>query len=216
MQIKVCGMKDPGNINALLSLPIDWIGFIFYDKSPRSAESEVLQHWIENNESAFGNISRTGVFVNAEMDFVLNHLHDYKLDYIQLHGHESPQYCVELRSFWMMSSMRKARIIKAFPIDESFDFNIIPDYEGKCDLFLFDTKGSKAGGNGITFDWQILEKYKGNTPFLLSGGIDSGMEKEIRQLNYPQLIGVDINSKFEIEPGVKDIKKVKEFVEGLK
>ena len=208
-------MRQPENIEALLKLPIDWIGFIFFDQSPRNAESEDLMKWIEDNEGLFGQIKRTGVFVDAEMDFILNHIHDYKLDYIQLHGNESPQYCAELRSFWTMSSMRKAKIIKAFPADDDFDFDVLNAYEGKCDLFLFDTKGAKPGGNGITFNWSVLDNYKGPTPFLLSGGIDLGMEKEIKKLNFPQLIGIDINSKFEIEPGLKDIDKIEKFAESI-
>lgn len=216
MQIKVCGMRHPENIESLLELPIDWIGFIFYDKSSRNAESEDLIQWLSEHEAAFGNIKRTGVFVDAEMDFILNHIHDYQLDFIQLHGNESPQYCAELRSFWEISSMRKSKIIKAFPVDENFNFELTNAYEGKCELFLFDTKGPKPGGNGVSFDWQVLEAYKGHTPFLLSGGIDEGMETAIRQLNYPQLIGVDINSRFETSPGIKDIEKVKRFLTTIK
>ena len=213
MQIKVCGMRQPENIKALLNLPIDWIGFIFYPKSARHAENKELMAWIEEQEELFGNVKRVGVFVDAEMDFILNHIHDYKLDYIQLHGNESPQYCQELKSFWTMSSMRKAKIIKAFSVDSDFDFEGILAYEGKCDLFLFDTKGKNPGGNGVSFDWSILDNYTGHTPFLLSGGIAEGMEKAIRMLNYPQMIGIDINSKFELEPGIKDISKIERFCE---
>ncbi len=215
MRVKVCGTTDPENIEALLSLPIDYIGFIFYNRSKRYIGKKNLGEWIQEHTDLFGDVKRVGVFVNAEVDEILNMIHDYQLDYVQLHGNESAEYCAELRSYWEISSIRKAKVIKAFPIDEDFDFELTRPYEGKCELFLFDTNGEHHGGNGITFDWSILENYNGPTPFLLAGGIDSGMEEAIRNLSLPQLIGVDINSKFELEPGLKDVEKVKSFTDLL-
>ena len=206
-------MKDPENIRELLTLPIDLIGFIFYNKSKRFAGDVSLPDWIRDHADLFGDVGRVGVFVNAEVDEILNRIHDYQLDYVQLHGDESAEYCAELRSYWEISSIRKAKIIKAFPVDNDFDFAYTRPYEGKCEVFLFDTKGQDYGGNGVVFDWSVLEQYDGPTPFLLSGGIDVGMEEEIRNLSLPQLIGVDINSRFEKEPGVKDIDKVRQFLD---
>lgn len=215
MKIKVCGMKYPDNIEQLLALPIDMVGFIFYAKSPRHVDEKVLRTWLAKHDSAFGEIRKVGVFVNAELEEILNKIHDFKLDFIQLHGNESPEYCMELRSFWDMSTIRRAKIIKAFAVDENFDFNTTMLYEGKCELFLFDTKGKEQGGNGVAFDWQLIQAYKGLTPFLLSGGIDLGMEKALTDLSFPQLMGVDINSRFETAPGRKDIEKVNKFVEQI-
>ncbi len=216
MIIKVCGMKQPENIRGLLQLPIDLMGLIFYKKSKRYAGSDEVRQWLEQHEALFENVGKVGVFVNAEVDEILNHIHDYQLDYIQLHGEESPEYCAEIRSFWEISSMRKSKIIKAFSVDKSFDFAATNAFEGKCELFLFDTKGADYGGNGVTFDWSLLQKYKGHTPFILSGGIELAMASAIKALPYPQLIGVDINSRFEESPGLKDLEKISDFVQTLK
>ncbi len=216
MKIKVCGMKDLQNIQELLSLPIDMMGFILYPKSKRYVDVATLSPWIAENLDQFGDVKRVGVFVNAELDQVLNGVHDLQLDYVQLHGTERPEYCETLLSFWASSSVKSAQLIKAFAVDDGFDFNQTHGFVGKCAYFLFDTKGKDYGGNGVSFDWEILKGYDGPTPFLLSGGIDLGMETAIQRLDYPQLIGVDINSRFEIEPGIKDVDRVKSFVNRLK
>ena len=174
-----------------------------------------MSDWIEQHPEQFEDTKKVGVFVNAELDQVLNNVHDFQLDYVQLHGYESPEYCSELLSFWASSSLRSAKLIKAFSIDSDFDFTQTAEYEGRCAYFLFDTKGADFGGNGVTFDWTLLDQYQGATPFLLSGGIDLGMEVAIRSITHPQFDGVDINSRFEIEPGLKDIEKIQRFVEEL-
>ncbi len=215
MKIKVCGLNDPANIEELAQLPIDFMGFIFYKKSPRNALDVKLEKWIVKNENVLGKIKRVGVFVNAELEEILNKVHDFELDYVQLHGNESPEYCREIQSFWGASTLRSARFIKTFAVDADFDFARTQAYEGICSLFLFDTKTPQYGGSGVRFDWQLLEKYKGNTPFLLSGGIGEGDAAAIRGLNFLQLYGVDVNSRFEVKPGVKDVEKVKRFLEAL-
>ncbi len=215
MKVKVCGMRDPGNIEALLHLPIDYLGFIFYPKSPRYVGEGELEGWVNDNEQLFGRVKRVGVFVNSEIEDILNRVHDYQLDFVQLHGEESPEYCRELQSFWSMSSMRGARLIKAFRVDEAFDFDITNDYAAHCSFFIYDTRGAGYGGTGKTFDWQLLENYDGKMPFLLSGGIRADMAAAIRALDLPSLAGVDINSGFETAPGIKDVDLIEKFINDL-
>lgn len=217
MKVKVCGLREPDNIQRLAELPIDLMGFIFYPKSPRYVgEGTELAQWLEKNEEELEGISRVGVFVNSEVDIILNAVHDYRLDYVQLHGNESPEYCRELQTYWTISSMRSAQLIKAFQVDENFDFTTTQPYERLCRYLLFDTKSPEYGGSGKQFDWKVLHQYMGITPYFLSGGIDPDSVQEIRKLNFKQLEGVDINSRFESEPGVKDIKKIAAFMEQLK
>lgn len=216
MKIKVCGLREPENILAIAQLPIDFIGFILYPGSPRFVGKKGLPQWLEKNEEELEGIARVGVFVNAEVDQILNAVHDFRLDYVQLHGDESPEYCRELQTYWTISSMRSAQIIKAFRVDENFNFSNTQAYERLCAYFLFDTKAQAYGGTGKRFDWSILEKYMGMTPYLLSGGIDETMAAEIRQLNFKQMEGIDINSRFETEPGKKDVDKIDQFVRALK
>lgn len=216
MKIKVCGMREPENIRAITRLPVDFVGFILYPDSPRFVGKKGLPQWLEKHDEEFEGIARVGVFVNAEVDQILNAVHDYRLDFVQLHGDESPEYCRELQTYWTISSMRSAQIIKAFGVDKNFDFTKTQAYERLCAYFLFDTKGKTYGGTGERFDWSVLKRYMGITPYLLSGGIDLEMAEEIRQLNFKQLEGVDINSRFEEAPGRKDVKKVEEFIRRLK
>lgn len=218
MKIKVCGMRDPENIKAMLDLPIDYMGFIFYENSPRAVkEDSGLKKWLEDHQEKFGDIKRVGVFVNAEIDEILNTVHDYKLDYVQLHGSERPEYCRELLAFYEMSStLREAALIKAFSVDENFDFNQTNPYSGLCKYFLFDTKSAAPGGSGQRFDWALLDRYQGTTPFILAGGIGPEHADNIRRFPHPQLHGVDLNSRFEIEPGLKSVEKIRAFVTTLK
>ena len=217
MKVKVCGTRDIENIEQLLQLPIDYIGFVFYSKSPRLVkEKSRLGAWIQDNPDKFGAVRRVGVFVNAEIEEILNKVHDYQLDYVQLHGDERPEYCRELSSFWKVSLIRRPEVIKAFAVGDDFDFAQTRAYHGACALFLFDAKGGAPGGTGRSFDWSLLAKYEGPTPFLLAGGIGPEMASDIRRLAHPQLLGVDINSRFEQEPGVKNIEWVRAFVNALK
>ncbi len=209
-------MREPDNIAELLKLPIDLIGFIFYPESPRYVDEKKLQPWLDNNIELFGEVKRVGVFVNAEIEFILNRVHDFQLDYVQLHGNESPEYCREVKSYWEISSMRKATLIKAFHVNEDFDFDRVLAYETLCGYYIFDTYGQQYGGTGQLFDWTLLEKYRGMTPYLLSGGISLEQVDKIKNLPYKQLSGVDLNSKFETAPGKKDIQQLATFVAELK
>ena len=202
MKIKVCGMRNVDNISELLKLTPDYIGFIFYDKSKRFV-TDFPQVEISSS------IKKTGVFVNETIDEVLRKVLDFQLDTVQLHGDESVDYCKEL------NSKSPIDIIKAFSVDENFDFRSTQDYESHCDLFLFDTKGKEYGGNGLKYDWSILKKYEGETPFLLSGGINENDVETIRRFQHSRFVGVDLNSGFEDAPSQKNIQKLKEFKEKL-
>ena len=199
MKIKVCGMKYPENISAVAALQPDYMGFIFYPQSPRFAsELEVIE------VSAI----RTGVFVDENEGKVKKLIGKCKLDAIQLHGSESPQFCKLFKG--------KVIVIKAFGVDENFDFEKLNDYEGCVDYFLFDTKTSKHGGTGETFNWKLLDSYKLNIPFFLSGGLSLENMEEVKTISHPKFYGVDLNSRFEIEPALKDIDKLKKAFEILK
>jgi phosphoribosylanthranilate isomerase len=186
------------------------IGFIFYEKSPRFVSSNDFLD-LKNLEEQNSNLQKIGVFVNSKTSEVLDKVGEYELDYVQLHGDESSDYCENLKNVWP-----NIKIIKAFSVNEDFDFEKTKVFEGTCDLFLFDTKGKNRGGNGETFDWELLEKYKGDTPFLLSGGISPENAERITKVYFPKLIGIDLNSRFEIEPGIKNINKLKNFISKIK
>ncbi|MGB3545646.1 MAG: phosphoribosylanthranilate isomerase [Saprospiraceae bacterium] len=214
MKIKVCGLREPDNISAISALRPAMMGFIFAEESPRAVKGDELKNWLEKNEQTLEGIARVGVFVNAEVDQMLNAVHDYGLDYVQLHGEESPGYCAELQLLWSVSSMRKAKMIKAFGVDDRFDFDRTHPYAQTCSHFIFDTKTENAsGGTGRRWAWDRLNEYHGVTPFLLSGGIGPEDAAEVRAVGHPQLAGVDINSKFEIKAGVKDVEAVRRFME---
>ena len=191
MKIKVCGMKYPENISAVAALQPDYMGFIFYPQSPRfAAELDIVE----------ASALKTGVFVDENEGKVKKLVGKYQLDAIQLHGSETPQYCKLFKG--------KVTVIKAFGVDENFDFEKLNDYEGCVDYFLFDTKTGKHGGSGQTFDWYLLNKYKLNVPFFLSGGLSLENMEEVKAIDHPQFYGVDLNSRFEIAPGLKDIDKL--------
>jgi phosphoribosylanthranilate isomerase len=210
MKIKVCGMRNSENIQDLLVLKPDFVGFIFYEKSKR-----FVANFPKVNFPNY--IKKVGVFVNEEISEVLNKVHNFQLNYIQLHGNETIEYCKELRSCHLERSRKissechQIEIIKAFSVNDNFDFSKTQPFEKYCDYFLFDTKGKNYGGNGVKFNWEILQKYKGKTPFLLSGGIIKEDVDEIKKIKHSAFEGIDINSGFEIEPGLKNINNIKEF-----
>lgn len=193
-------MKYQENINALGRLPIDLMGMIFYEKSPR-----YVDHSIERSNR---NLKLVGVFVDAGTDFITEKTQEYGLDFIQLHGNESPGYC---KAFSQLKP-----VIKAFSISDKSDFEKTMQYENICEYFLFDTKTPQYGGSGQKFDWQILNEYKANTPFLLSGGISADDAEAIKNIRHPLLAGVDLNSRFEIKPGEKDIELLEKFIKELR
>lgn len=201
-RIKVCGMRDRNNIRELLALNPDYIGFIFYSKSKRFMDRSI-------DGIDFQNTKKTGVFVDESLSKVRDTAKRYQLDVLQLHGNETPQYCLELKE-------EGYEIIKAFSVDEEFDFKQSFPYLKVTDLFLFDAKGKQPGGNGITFNWKKLEEYQYPQPFLLSGGISMNHLEELKIFSHPEYVGIDINSGFERSPGLKNIPEIKSFIKEIK
>lgn len=202
MMIKVCGMRDAENIREVEALGIDLMGFIFWPKSSRYVN--------ERPDYLPRNAKRVGVFVNEDTETIKQVADNYALDIIQLHGHESPELISHLSALTSHLS-----IIKAFSIATASDLEQTKGYEGLVDYFLFDTKGPSVGGNGVQFDWQVLDHYHGKAPFLLSGGIGPEDAERIQAFYHPQCIGIDLNSRFELSPGVKDINKLKTFLQKI-
>ena len=199
-------MKIPENMEAVSGLMPDLMGFIFYPPSKRFIG---LEFEVNHLKAIDKNIIKTGVFVNATIDEVVEFGKLYGMQAIQLHGNESPEFCQKVKAQGFFT-------IKAFGVDDAFDFAGLNLYQAHVDLFLFDTKTDQHGGSGKIFNWQVLAKYKLDTPFMLSGGISLDNLDEVLKLNHPLFYGVDINSKFELEPGLKDIDKLKTAFEKLK
>ncbi|MDA0177218.1 phosphoribosylanthranilate isomerase [Mesoflavibacter profundi] len=211
MKIKICGMKYQDNINQVAALQPDYLGFIFYEKSSRFFEGVIPK--------LAKTIKKVGVFVDASLDFVLNQIKTHQLNVIQLHGKETPEFCNELRQAVLDSASHTVEIIKVFSIKDHFDFSVLQPFENICDYFLFDTKGKLPGGNGYTFNWDVLKNYPSTTPYFLSGGI--GLDEVETILSFLQkkeskyCYAIDVNSKFEITPGLKDIEALEKFKEKL-
>lgn len=193
-------MKYPENITAVSKLLPDCMGFIFWEKSARFFDDELPEIPIS--------IKKVGVFVDASFEAVHTKIKKYQLDVVQLHGNESPDYCKYIQSY-------DVQIIKSFSVTDNFDFAILQPFESVCDFFLFDTKGELPGGNGVVFNWELLAKYPSQKPFFLSGGIGSDAIEKIKKLQLP-IYAIDINSKFETEPGLKDPKLIQTFQHHLK
>jgi phosphoribosylanthranilate isomerase len=204
---KVCGMRDEQNIKEVAALQPDFMGFIFFKKSKRfvgeNFQDKVLQSIREETK-------KVGVFVNENQEVVRSIASKYKLDFVQLHGDESVGECTFLKESGL-------GILKAFAIDNDFDFTVLNEYEGIVDYFLFDTKAPGGyGGHGVTFNWSLLNLYKLNTPFLLAGGIGLKNISEVKELNHKMLAGIDVNSQFEIKPALKNIEIIKDLKDKLK
>ena len=204
--LKVCGMKFSENIASLAKLEPQYMGFIFYKKSPRYAAAELDLATLETLPSG---IKKVGVFVNATTEEIAGLCKKFGMEVVQLHGHETPDQCLECKKLGYT-------VIKAFSMDENFNFKVLAPYTEVCDFFLFDTKSPDYGGTGRTFNWEILKRYNNVLPFFLSGGIDGANIQGIRELESMNIHAVDVNSKFEINPGLKDIEKIKSFKAQLK
>ena len=197
--IKVCGMREEQNISDLEKLDIDWMGMIFWSGSKRYVSrppSRLPQR-----------VKKVGVFVDANLDDIRQHVSDYQLDIIQLHGHETPAF---------LEVLKPLTLIKAFNIADTSDLQNTKVYEGIADYFLFDTKGKIVGGNGEKFDWTVLTAYEGATPFLLSGGIGPDDVQKVKQFHHHKCIGIDLNSRFESAPGLKDIVQLQTFIKQIR
>lgn len=235
MVIKVCGMRDAQNIREVSQLGVDMIGMIFYPKSPRNVEMQSSHAGIipdyakedigasdsskdssSNSSASFSTSAkspaRVGVFVDDMVQNIVTRVVNYHLDYVQLHGNEPREMCENLRSTLDPDIRPGIKIIKAISVSDASDIQKYKEYVGAVDLFLFDTKCKTVGGSGRQFDWQVLEQYDGEVPFLLSGGIGPEDASRLHAFHHPKCIGIDLNSRFEIEPGVKDVEKLKGFL----
>ncbi len=208
MKLKICGMKH--NIEEVADLQPDYLGFIFWKPSKRYFDGP-----IPLLPKAIG---KFGVFVDANIDEIVNHTNKYGLNAIQLHGNESPEFCEKLKGRLKKQNI-KADILKVFSVKDGFNFSQLSSYENSTDFFLFDTKGKLPGGNGYTFNWEALKGYSSKKPYFLSGGIGPGeldkllefLQKEESKYCY----AIDVNSKFESAPGLKDIDKLEKFKKRL-
>lgn len=203
-------MCEPSNIREVVDLGVDYIGFIFYEKSPRFIQNPpVLQD--------FGKAKKVGVFVNASLALIEEKIDEFALDMLQLHGGESVAFCEQLQTKLQKrkNEQKNIEIIKVFSVDEYFDFSALEAFIPFTNYFLFDTKGKNLGGNGVRFDWSILKKYPFQVPFFLSGGIDLPHIEAIKALKDLPIYALDINSCFELRAGLKDISKIQKFLELL-
>jgi phosphoribosylanthranilate isomerase len=208
--IKVCGITLPSQLEALDEIGVDLAGFIFYPKSPRYMVNKIQPEYLRKFR---GRIAKVGVFVNMPYEELMRTVEDYRLDMVQLHGDEIPRYCEQVANY--------ITVVKAFRLSENdpIDWMAKP-YDEACDMYMFDTLGAGYGGTGKKFDWSVLKNSVINKLFFLSGGIEPGDEEKLREFAKEEIakkiFAVDINSKFEVSPGVKDIDKVRAFVENLK
>jgi len=226
MKLKVCGMKYQNNITQVAALQPDYLGFIFYKKSARNFNTiipEILK-----------SIKKVGVFVDADLEDVIKKISAYNLQAVQLHGKETPEYCEDLkrhyekqsdevissnktdcRNFEKKSRNDKLEIIKVFSIKDEFNFDVLKPFESVCNYYLFDTKGKHPGGNGYTFNWSTLNNYPSTKPYFLSGGIGLNEVQNIKEFQKSEAskycYAIDVNSKFETEPGLKNIEELKEL-----
>lgn len=211
MMIKVCGMRDIENINQLQELDIDFMGIIRYRKSKRFVNDTQKEKVAQQTM----NKGTVGVYVNETLENILQDFIPLQLDVVQLHGDENPAFAKALLEI-------DIKIFKAFQITEDFDFNSLKEWEELASLyvgklfFLFDTATPNYGGSGKKFNWSILDSYRGEVPFLLSGGISNKDTESVKEFKHKMFLGVDLNSKFETEPGVKNIEEIKTFIEKLR
>ena len=203
IKIKVCGMRETENIREVASLNPDYMGFIFYEPSPRFVGLD-----FKVPTELDSSINRVGVFVNHTKSFIKERIVQYQLRYAQLHGDESVTFCEELKA-------EGVGVIKVFRVDEDFDFSITKKFESVSDYFLFDTKGKLYGGNAVPFDWNLLNQYNQTLPFFLSGGIQSNNVAKLKNLLSLNLHAIDINSGVEDQPGLKNINKIAEIINQL-
>ncbi len=196
-------MKYTTNREAVEKLPVDWLGFIFYPPSKRFVGNDPERFLFDSEKP------KVAVFVDENAFEILALAKNFGFSMVQLHGKENPKTCLMLKK-------QGLKIIKVFSVDENFDFEQTKLFEGTVHYFLFDTKTPQHGGSGQKFDWRLLDNYTGHIPFLLSGGIGPGDAEEILKINHPKLTGIDVNSGFEDQPGVKNIEKLKEFISEIK
>ena len=204
-KIKICGLKHPENIREVLALQPDYIGFIFYPASKRFID-QLDAAWV----TGLKGVKKTGVFVNADVSQIAASIDRYGFQAVQLHGSESPEYCAALRQI-----REDVELVKAFGIGEHVDWAQLAAYEDVVDYYLFDTQSPIHGGTGVRFNWRLLDGYRYSKPFFLSGGIGSENIREALHLADDRLYALDLNSKFETEPGIKDIALLKRTLQTI-
>lgn len=214
-------MREGENIRQVAELGVDWIGMIFWDKSPRNVTmiptyAGIIPDRANVQRSTFDvQCKRVGVFVDEMPQSIITRVVNFQLDIVQLHGHETPTMIRNLRQTLDPDIRPGVKFIKAISVGGRDDIAVYKDYKDCVDYFLFDTKCKTVGGSGEQFDWSVLDAYDGDMPFLLSGGIGPDDAKRVRNFNHPKCIGIDLNSRFETEPALKDIQKLKSFLEQL-
>ena len=208
MLIKVCGLRESEDLISVAQLGADYAGFIFAASSPRYAGSKLDAELTTLLSRSAPSLKKTGVFVDADEEEILQSIELFHLNAVQLHGNEPPEFCEKFS--------RHAEVIKTFSIANADDFFSAQDYQEVCSYFLFDTKGIFAGGNGSQFDWDLLNAYDGATPFFLSGGIGQQDTLRILEIDHPSFAGIDVNSRFENYPGKKDISRLSSFIHAFK
>lgn len=204
MRVKVCGMNFPDNVAAVDALGVDSLGFVFYPNSPRCVTTPP-------EKLPPTRAKRVGVFVDQDEDEILSAVGRYGLDGVQLHGAESSDFCRRLRGSLPPGTL----LVKAVGVASSEDLTIALAYEEVADCQLFDTRCATHGGSGRRFDWSLLSRYRGSLPFLLSGGLGPGDEERVRSFRHPRCLGIDLNSRFELSPGVKDVAALARFLRGI-
>lgn len=201
VKLKICGMKEIKDIKEISTLNPDYLGFIFWEKSKRNMTLDSIPELHETTK-------KVGVFVDASIQEIATKINQYQLDIIQLHGNEPVIFCKNVKKLGV-------EVIKVFSIDSNFNFSVVKEYVFAVDYFLFDTKGKLPGGNGITFDWNVLENYHFNVPYFLSGGIGTteidGIKEFLKSPAAKKCYGIDVNSRFEKKPGIKNIIKLQKF-----
>lgn len=206
VKIKVCGMRQGQNIRSVSKLKPDYLGLIFYPKSPRFVElkkaSSILNAFPQK-------VEKIGVFVNEPLPELINTCNSFKIKTVQLHGSENPGYCSELKELGFT-------VIKAFGVNEQFDFNQLAPYTNSCDFYLFDTKSEKHGGTGKKFNWQLLQKFDNSKPIFLSGGIGPDDADELLKIEDLNIYALDLNSKFETEPALKNVEFLEKFIKNIR
>lgn len=201
VKLKICGMKETENITEISTLQPDYLGFIFWEKSKRNMTLDVIPELPET-------IKKVGVFVDASIQEIAAKINQYQLDVIQLHGNESVTFCRNVKKLGV-------EVIKVFSMNSNFNFSLVKEYVLAVDYFLFDTKGKLPGGNGVTFDWNVLENYHCDTPYFLSGGIGTteidGLKEFLKSPAAKKCYAIDVNSRFEKKPGIKNKIKLQKF-----
>lgn len=207
MKLKVCGLNNKENIETIVSVKPDFVGFIFYGPSKRYVfRNKLTADFLKEIPET---VKKVGVFVDASFQEITETFNKYKLDYIQLHGNEDKAFCEQL-------FLKNIPLIKAFQVNDTFNFKELEAYQPFCDFFLFDAKGKLPGGNGIKFSWELLKNYSLQVPFFLSGGIRPDDVELIQSFHHEKLYGVDINSGFEQEPGIKNVNQIEIFKKTIK